>query len=348
MTKSIKVSVVVPMYNVETYIRECVDSILNQTLEDIEVILVDDGSPDHCGEIAEEYARKDSRVKVIHQENAGLGPARNTGISRAIGEYIGFVDSDDWVRPEMFEKLYAVAKENNSDIVIGGHREYLDGIEHDYYPHPLGGQTYGTINDIRRLRVLLYGRDLNDFNPEPFPMRVWTSIYRSSMLLDGSVWFENVMSEDTIFNLDAYKEAKKISFTKDADYCYRMGDHYSITRSFSKNTLTKYTYFLNRLYSKALLEKSEDCVQRVKRTAIAYSRMYIYTLLNSNLKWREKKFFFSEFVKSDFFTCYCLSYPLVSLPPMQRAFQNQLNKRRFFFTVLLMKMRSFLKKHKVM
>lgn len=348
MTKGIKVSVIVPMYNVEEYLRECVDSILNQTLKDIEVILVDDGSPDHCGDIAEEYARKDSRVKVIHQENAGLGPARNAGITEAVGEYVGFVDSDDWVRAKMFEKLYITAKENDSDIVIGGHREYLNGIEHDYYPHPLGGQTYGTIDEIRGLRVLLYGRDLNDSDTEPFPMRVWTSIYRLSMLLKGSVQFENVMSEDTIFNLDAYREAKKISFTKDADYCYRMGNHSSITRSFSKDTLTKYTHFLNKLYSKAILEKSEDCTERVKRTAVAYSRMYIYTLLSSNLKWREKKDFFSQFIQSDFFNCYCLSYPLSSLPLMQRVFQKQLNERRFFLTVLLMKTRSFLKKHKVM
>lgn len=348
MSKNIKVSVVVPIYNVEPYLRECVDSILAQTLEDIEIILVDDGSPDHCGEIAEEYAREDSRVKVIHQKNAGLGSARNTGVANAVGEYVGFVDSDDWVHPKMFEKLYAAAKENNSDIVTGGHREYLNGNEHDYYPHPLGGQSYGKAAEICELRVLLFGRDLNDSNPEPFPMRVWTSIYRLSLLLDNAIQFENVMSEDTIFNLDAYKVAKKISFTKDADYCYRMGDHYSITRSFSENTLTKYTSFLDRLYSKALLENSKSCLERVSRTAVAYSRMYIYTLLSSNLKWKEKKKFFSEFTQSDFFKHYCLKYPLSSLPSMQRLFQKQLKNGRFGFIIFLMKTHSFLKKHKVM
>ena len=90
-----KVSVVIPMYNVEKYLDTCVQSVRKQTLQDIEIILVDDGSPDRCGEMAEEYAKQDSRVKVVHRKNGGLGPARNSGMEIATGEYIGFVDSDD-------------------------------------------------------------------------------------------------------------------------------------------------------------------------------------------------------------------------------------------------------------
>ena len=105
-----KVSIVVPMYGVEPFLNKCVDSLLAQSLHDIEIILVDDGSPDRCGEIAEEYAIKDNRVKVIHQKNSGLGPARNTGMAAATGEYIGFVDSVDWANNCMFERLYNAAK----------------------------------------------------------------------------------------------------------------------------------------------------------------------------------------------------------------------------------------------
>ena len=104
-----KVSIIVPIYRVEKYLSQCVDSLLCQTLEEIEIILVDDGSPDNCGRIADEYARQDSRVKVIHQENAGLSAARNTGIRAATGEYIGFVDSDDWAGPEMFRRSFQSA-----------------------------------------------------------------------------------------------------------------------------------------------------------------------------------------------------------------------------------------------
>ena len=107
---SVKVSVVVPIYNVERFLCQAVDSILNQTLKDIEVILVDDGSPDNCGKICEEYAKKDSRVRVIHQKNGGLGNAYNNGIALASGEYIGFVEPDDWIEPEMYEIMYNNAK----------------------------------------------------------------------------------------------------------------------------------------------------------------------------------------------------------------------------------------------
>ena len=122
-----KVSIVVPMYGVEKYLEKCVNSLIHQTLKDIEIILVDDGSPDKCGEIAEQYAKNDARIKVIHQKNAGLGPARNTGMEVAVGEYIGFVDSDDWVNETMFEHLYNAALKGNADIAVGGHCDWRDG-----------------------------------------------------------------------------------------------------------------------------------------------------------------------------------------------------------------------------
>ncbi len=113
-----KISIIVPVYNVEPYIHKCVDSILAQTYSNIEVILVDDGSPDNCGIICDEYAEKDDRVVVIHKENGGLSDARNAGIDKATGEYIGFVDSDDYIAPDMYEKLYKSLKENNAEIAV--------------------------------------------------------------------------------------------------------------------------------------------------------------------------------------------------------------------------------------
>ena len=118
-----KVSVIIPVYNVEPYLRKCLDSVVNQTLRDIEIICVDDGSTDGSAAILSEYAAKDPRVKVLMHEHANAGAARNAGMSVATGEYLGFVDSDDWCDLTLFEKAYAKAKADNADVVLWRHRE---------------------------------------------------------------------------------------------------------------------------------------------------------------------------------------------------------------------------------
>lgn len=127
------ISVVVPIYKVEKYLSRCVDSILDQTFRNLEVILVDDGSPDRCGEICDNYAKNDRRVKVIHKSNGGLSSARNAGIEEASGEYIAFIDSDDWIDIDMFELLYKAAQEYKAQIVECSFRHI--------YPHQVKEET---------------------------------------------------------------------------------------------------------------------------------------------------------------------------------------------------------------
>lgn len=115
---SLKISIIVPVYKVEPYIHKCVDSILAQTFKDFELILVDDGSPDNCGQICDEYAQKDSRVKVIHKENGGVSSARNVGIDTALGEYITFIDPDDIIEQNMYQVLFEHAIKYSADIVV--------------------------------------------------------------------------------------------------------------------------------------------------------------------------------------------------------------------------------------
>lgn len=112
-----KISVIVPIYKVEDYLHRCVDSIINQTYTNLEIILVDDGSPDNCPMICDEYAKKDSRIRVVHKKNGGLSDARNTGLAMATGEYIGFVDSDDWIHKDMYSILYDMMMKKHCDIV---------------------------------------------------------------------------------------------------------------------------------------------------------------------------------------------------------------------------------------
>lgn len=123
-----EISIIVPIYNVELYLNKCVDSILAQSFSNFEVILVNDGSPDRCGEICEAYKELDSRVVVIHKPNGGLSDARNYGIEVAKGRYIGFVDSDDWIEPDMYESLYELITAHEADIAVCGHYEVMDDV----------------------------------------------------------------------------------------------------------------------------------------------------------------------------------------------------------------------------
>ena len=115
-----KISIIVPVYKVEKYLSRCIKSILRQTFTDFELILVDDGSPDKCPQMCDDWGKKDKRIRVIHKENGGLSSARNAGLRAARGEYIGFVDSDDWIACDMYEILYQLAKKYRADITCGG------------------------------------------------------------------------------------------------------------------------------------------------------------------------------------------------------------------------------------
>lgn len=122
------ISVIVPVYKAETYLDRCVSSIRRQTYENLEIILVDDGSPDRCGEMCDAYAKEDSRIRVFHKENGGQSSARNLGLDNMKGEYVGFVDSDDWIEPDMYQRLYELIQEHNAQIsACGTQKDYPDG-----------------------------------------------------------------------------------------------------------------------------------------------------------------------------------------------------------------------------
>lgn len=339
-----KVSIIVPMYGVERYLDKCVETLVNQTLCDIEIILVDDGSPDRCGELAENYAKKDQRIKVIHQKNAGLGPARNSGMYAAKGEYIGFVDSDDWVDINMFRRLYQVAREHDADIVAGGHCDWTDGKVVTTKRHPLAGQTVTEKSEIDEIRKNLYGRSIEDKETEAFPMSVWIAIYRRSMIIDNCLEFRNIISEDIIFNISAYKCAKCISFTGNTDYCYRQENQASITRSFSDTKVKKYEEYLRTLKEAVSKEDDPDCLMRVKRASINICRLYVGQVANTSASLKEKKAFISSYANSKVVRECWDGYPVNTLPFQQRIFQKSVQSGHYGTALLLNDVRQILKK----
>lgn len=213
IAKRPKVSIVVPIYNVERYLSECIDSILRQTLKDIEVILVDDGSPDNCGKIINEYAKKDSRVIAIHQENSGYSAAVNKGIDLAKGEYVGVIESDDFIEPDMYELLYKDAKKNNTDVTKGLFYFYNPTLNEDeqnkVYFNPCGIDLRLAPNGA--FHVTEWPRIIG------FHASIWSSIYKSDFVKKIKIpETAGASYQDFPFMIEVMCKAERISIVKKA------------------------------------------------------------------------------------------------------------------------------------
>lgn len=203
------VSVIVPIYNVEPYLRQCVDSILNQTYQNLEIILVDDGTPDRCGGICDEYARTDSRVIVIHKKNGGQADARNQGLDVATGEYIAFIDSDDWVEPTYIETLM----QSPADIVIMG---YTFVNENGAI---IKSMHVGSCSDLKADQKHAWHIIRGSFFGVP-----WSKLIRTSVI--GSTRFESLpQREDFLFNVDVTNNATSIKTIDATGYFYRQREN---------------------------------------------------------------------------------------------------------------------------
>jgi glycosyltransferase involved in cell wall biosynthesis len=222
-----KVSVVVPIYNVEKYLRQCLDSIVGQTLHDIEIILVNDGSTDSSPEIIQEYAEKDKRIIVVNQENGGLGKAYNVGIDAATSEYIGFVESDDFIEPDMYETLWQIAKTHNVDVAKSLFWIYnAETLQDDEiisgYNEPDMEQV---INPRKCPQIFSFGAS------------VWSAIYKRNFLNNKKIRFlesPGASYQDTSFAFKIWSMADSVYFTKKPLLHYRSGHETQSTKSKEK------------------------------------------------------------------------------------------------------------------
>ena len=208
------VSVIVPVYNVENYLNICINSIVNQTLKDIEIILVDDGSTDKSGIICDEFALKDDRIRVIHKSNQGLSSARNVGINAAVAQYIMFVDSDDWIEPEFCEAPYKVAMDNKADLVLFKYKRIFNDGKITWVETNL---QEGSINE----------RDAMYFNVCISPAAMF-GLYRKE-LYNNILYPFGKLHEDLGTTHKLVHKAKKIYFCNAFLYNYRVGRPGSIT-----------------------------------------------------------------------------------------------------------------------
>lgn len=282
--KTPSVSIVVPMYMTERYLAACVESIRAQTLENIEVILVDDGSPDGCGAIADRFAKLDSRIKVVHRGNGGLGPARNSGMEVATGKFIGFVDSDDWVEPEMYKDLLRHAEEADADAAIGGMTIMSNGSVTKVDTHPYAGRIFQGPEELFELRKAFYGAPTGHNKRNSFPVSVCRSIYRRSLLQENAVTFRDVRSEDILFNIAVCRLAKRIVCANEAGYFYRKDGQPSITKSFKRETMLSFFSLFSHLESMANEEPERYRIESLhagRRRIVDYTRVLVLLIEGS-------------------------------------------------------------------
>jgi len=222
MSEKVKVSVIVPVYNVEKYLRRCLDSIVNQTLKDIEIICVNDGSTDSSFEILKEYKSKDDRIKVIDKRNEGVSIARNTGIDIASGDFIGFVDSDDWVDLDFYEKLYAAAIRTNSDIAAA---EIIRLSKYNKKYHLKFEKEISTDVFAQKLEIC----------DVPDKSYVWNKIYKRDKINAINLRFKpGMIFEDVIFTPVALHDLGKLTTVAGISYYYWRNSNSLVTQRHEK------------------------------------------------------------------------------------------------------------------
>lgn len=277
-----KISVVVPVYNVERFLDRCVQSLLNQTLKDIEIILVDDGSPDHCPQMCDKYALQDSRIKIVHKPNAGLGLARNSGLEVSMGEYVAFVDSDDYVDTSIYETLYREAIRNDADAVFCGFKtENLSGSWSD--SKEVESATIFKESDLTNFMLDMVASSPKEQKERSYYMSVWHAIYRRRIIEDHDIKFlseRDVASEDIPFQVDFMKNAETIMYIPQNLYYYCLNST-SLTATFKREKYDRFKYLYFLLKDK--LRDIEEGNVRADRFFIGYCRTQLHHLQSSDV-----------------------------------------------------------------
>ena len=255
-----EVSIIVPVYQVEKYIRQCVDSILAQTFTDFELILVDDGSKDKSGQICDEYARMDTRVKVIHKENGGLSDARNKGMDQASGKYFMFVDSDDYIAPTMIECLYESILNENADIAVCNYLYYFENDRKKNFATNIKSEVLSGAE-------IFYNRK-NERNYGIWTV-AWNKLYKSEVF--GNIRFRlGKYHEDEFWANDIYQMDIKVIMIPECLYYYRQRDNSIMGKKSIARNLDILEAFQERIYIYLQEEKYADQAYKVLIYSLEY------------------------------------------------------------------------------
>ena len=347
-----KVSIIVPVYNAQKYLKRCINSLRNQTLWDIEMIFVDDDSTDSSLEICNKMALEDSRIKVIHKANEGAGKARNAALTIATGEYIGFIDSDDFVEPDMFKTLYEKAIKYNSDLVMSGVL-FVDGNmfskdgECTLKTYFDKDTHFDTEESLKKLRMGIVGATPADSDDSKYGMSIWKNLFRSEIIKQNNITFQSereMLSEDALFMVDYISCINKATGINEAFYNYCRNED-SISKSYKKDRFEKSLVFVNEVekrFKKDIAPQQYQIYidrfwQAMCRVICSQEIMYSkennikYTYLRKRLKVLCTHPLTQRVLKS---------YPLATLPLKQRVFAYGMKYRLYFLLKVLVGLRS--------
>ena len=238
-----KISVIIPVYKVEKYLRRCLDSLIAQSFSDWQAICVDDGSPDSCPKILDEYAARDSRFKVIHKKNAGVSAARNDGIKNADADYIHFLDADDWIDADFYAHMLTVAMDANADMVVSGF------VSDNKYTKPI---VYKNVKLLKTIKEKLIGtRALTD-------SYVWRYLFKTDFIRKNNMLFNTnlIAQEDTLFVLGAIESANAIVIVPWVNYHYMFNENSALnSRDLAHHAKVKLQYKIGKKYRAEFAKK---------------------------------------------------------------------------------------------
>lgn len=298
--ENIKISVIVPVYNVETYLNQCIESIINQTLKDIEIIFVNDGSTDRSREILSNY-RNDSRIIIIDKENEGIGAARNTGLDYAKGEYIYFLDSDDYIELNMLEKLYNLAVSEEADIVQCGIRRFYDDSEKEEFLF---------YNQQEILKIIPTNTVLKKYLKYEIPGYVYNRIVKREIIKDNKIRFPLITCyEDMLPTLQMFYASNKVIVLKEALYHYRQRSN-SLSRTINEENIRDYIQQV-KLCLNFIQEKAES--SNFNNESICFEIVNYLNVINWYMKFFkcDKKIIRNNYHK--YFENFDVNYSLLSI-----------------------------------
>lgn len=315
-------TVVVPVYKTEHYLDECIESIVGQTLSNIEIILVDDGSPDRCPKICDCWADKDPRIRVVHKENQGLGFARNNGIELARGRYIAFVDSDDNIERETYATAIDMLESHNADLVRFSFNRFIDDVTRGSESYAAQPEMFDSDEEIRKLALCLFDAPCG---LERFGIggSACTAIYKLDLIRRYQIRFiseRKLISEDYIFNFNYYRHCSRIVRLNRTYYHYRINPD-SLTRNFNGGVMHRVENYCR--YVEGMLTDAgfnEEAAVFAAGYYVSTFRCFLHqAFLSSNLSKKEQRQWFLERTSDSFFQRVCQIYSFNNLPFKQRV-----------------------------